>query len=170
MPLIPPGVRYFECVDFAANTDKFWAIQFVPVPYATAGVALRIMWGRRFTDGQEKFVTKASTDLVIAEAERRLEKKLGEGYVQVPNIPWDHRMVRGARRAPSPPEARSGEDGWPLSDGREVRPSDGRRAVLRGPMPIVDTERRTPDLARGRSRTVATVVRIANDRTIDFED
>jgi predicted DNA-binding WGR domain protein len=131
---------------------KFWAIQFVPWP-SLPGTAVRIFWGRIGTMGQDKTFPPpgATVTSVLEDAEKRLQEKLREGYVQRSEIEgWTPRFISESSRAPGTgrpdtavsqlvealarsedaammrsrplqPSDWNGED-WPVRNGRPVRP------------------------------------------------
>jgi DNA ligase-1 len=67
------GPRYFEFVD--AKSSKFWEIR-----WGDCDVTTR--WGRIGSDGQSKTKTFASEAAATAAAEKLLEEKTGDGYVE----------------------------------------------------------------------------------------
>src|SRR5688572_14794555 len=74
----PGGPRYFEFVD--AKSSKFWEI-------TCAGCEVTTRWGRIGSAGQSKTKTFADASAATAAAEKLLEEKTGEGYVEKPQPP-----------------------------------------------------------------------------------
>ena len=181
MPVIPKAFTYLEMRRPKDNVMKFWAMRFEPTTKG-AKMALHVWWGRIATRGQDKvfdfYVTEGEC---LADARARAESKLREGYTPVTVCDWVPDFIRLADREPKVDRSfmswKGDQD--PL-DARDYFPPVERKpdtppSVLRKRSLIEEVAdsvrtKRGVDLAKTRDRTVITIVAIATDRVIDFEE
>lgn len=191
---IPTKWQHFERRDPDRNISKFWAFRFVP---ATRGMGMRLAWGRISTKGQDKVLTYPTDEACLAEARRRTEEKLREGYRPVRSTDWRPPYFSEEDREPTTPfvgalakavdRAFVDGDGWKIENGRSVRPRSRRDTIPeRTPDPLdsrdyfppreipkatgslLDSIRRTAPPRPPRPPVVAQLA--APGRSIDFED
>lgn len=176
MPNVPSTITYLEKVDRAANESKFWAVRFIPSERRTGGVAFRLWWGRIATNGQSKDFDIVGTDGdVLAEVRTRVEEKLREGYVRSDTVQWFPNFLKTESTAGQTP-VRFGSDGWPVVNGREVRPQPLRSGALsRWPRPVPpepwpDLGRSVPSRQQPVSQPKVVTIAEMTMRVIDFEE
>lgn len=181
---VPPNVTCLVSINEDTNTSKFWALSFEPGPDGVP--VLRRFWGRIGTKGQEEPSAFPSEAICLQQAKAWVEAKLREGYRRVDRIGFDAPFLARADRAPT--IEGYNDDGWPIVNGRAVRPpgrrgstdlllseamrrmaTDTDRAMLRG----LDTHDSFARLKVKKPTAPAprpTVVVLSTERIIDFEE